>query len=239
MPELLKIIQSRQSTRGPFDPEHPVSKKDLQKILEAGRWTPSAHNMQNFEILVVDDKKLLKAISGIKVIFSEAFIRENFQQLSFSEEELQKKKVGLLGTWFPPELRNPEAKMNDAANEKLAAGQIRLIQTSPVLLMVIFDPAKRAPDSEGDFLGTMSLGCMLENMWLMAHSLGIGFHVVSDITNPPTNQEIKKLLNIPPNLKLALSVRLGYPVGKGNYLRVRRDIADFTHHNRYENKGIE
>lgn len=66
MPEILKLIKERESVRGPFDPERPISKQDLQQILEAGRWAPTAHNMQNFEIIVVDDPKLLEAFGKIK-----------------------------------------------------------------------------------------------------------------------------------------------------------------------------
>ena len=35
---------------------------------------------------------------------------------------------------------------------------------------------------ENDFLGVISLGCAMENMWLMAHSLGIGVHIVSSLS---------------------------------------------------------
>jgi nitroreductase len=72
------------------------------QILEAARWAPTAHNMQNFEIIVVDDKTQLEKLGKIKSRISEDFLRENYQQLSFSEEELLKKKVGILGTMFPP-----------------------------------------------------------------------------------------------------------------------------------------
>jgi nitroreductase len=58
--DLLKLIKKRQSSRVPFDSEKFISKLDLQKILEAGSWAPTAHNMQNFEVVVVDDKKLLE-----------------------------------------------------------------------------------------------------------------------------------------------------------------------------------
>ena len=64
--------------------------------------------MQNFEIIVVDDKKILKEIGNIKYEISDVFIKENFKQLSFSEEELINKKIGLLGTMFPEFMRNPE-----------------------------------------------------------------------------------------------------------------------------------
>jgi nitroreductase len=100
MTDILKLIQQRQSTRVPHDPNRPVAKDDLRQIIEAARWAPTAHNMQNFEILVVDDKKVLEKIGNIKSQVSEAFIRENNQQLSFSEEELLQKRLGSLVLCF-------------------------------------------------------------------------------------------------------------------------------------------
>jgi nitroreductase len=239
MQEVLELIQERKSARTLFDPERPVAKQDLRQILEAARWSPTAHNMQNFEIIVVDDKKLLEAIGNIKYTISETFIRENYQQLSFSEEELLRKKVGLLGTMFPPALRTPDAKPG-AADEKMVSFFGRLIQTSPVMLIVVYDPSKRAPASEGDFLGIMSLGCVMENMWIMAQSFGIGFHVLSVLSADEVEDEVKSLLNIPENLKIAFASRLGYPVSPpSKYLRVRRAVEDFTHYNRFGNKSID
>lgn len=237
--EILKLIQERQSTRMSFDPEREVSKQDMEKILEAARWAPTAHNMQNFEIIVVDDKNLLETIGNLRSPVSETFIRENYQQLSFSEEELLKKKVGLLGTMFPPAMRNPGAKLDKGTDELLASFQGRLIQTSSALLIIVCDPGKRAPASEGDFLGIVSLGCVMENMWLVAHSLGIGFHIVSAISADPVEKQLKKLLNIPKKLRIAYSVRLGYSAKPVKYLRVRRDIEEFTHHNRFGGKGLD
>lgn len=233
MADIVKLIQKRKSLRIPFDAERPVAKKDLLKILEAARWAPTAHNMQNFEIIVVDDKKILKAIGNIERPISETFIRENYPQLSFTEEELLKKKTGLLGTMFPQSWRNPDFRL-DKIDEKEAAAVPRSMPGSPVLLVVVYDPGKRAPASEGDFLGIISLGCVMENMWLLAASLGIGLHIVSSLSSEP---EVKKILSIPDDLTIAFSCRLGYPVAKpAKYLRVRRDVKDFAHHNRYGDK---
>jgi nitroreductase len=38
--DVLKLIQERQSARGPYDSERPVAKDDLRQILEAGRGGP-------------------------------------------------------------------------------------------------------------------------------------------------------------------------------------------------------
>ena len=82
MNEFLKIIQERHSARVAFDPNHQIAKRNLEQILEAARWTPTAHNMQNFEI-VVDDKKQLEAIGKIRSQVSDTFLRENYQQTFF------------------------------------------------------------------------------------------------------------------------------------------------------------
>jgi nitroreductase len=103
-----------------------------------------------------------------------------------------------------------------------------------------YDPTRRAPASEGDFLGIISLGCVLENMWLMANSLGISFQVMSVLGIESIGEDVKNILNIPKHLKIAFTFRLGYALRTPTkYLRVRRDVEDFTHHNRYGNKNVD
>jgi nitroreductase len=235
MANLLKLIEERHSSRGLFDRKHSVTKKHLTQILEAGRWAPTAHNMQNFEVLVIDNEQVLKEIGHIKSQVSEEFIRENYEQLSFSKKEFIQKKVGILAAMFPPSWTDP-ARLHEAVREGPWPLQER-IQGSPTLLIVLYDSRKRAPASEGDVLGIMSLGCVMENMWLMAQSLGIGFHILSVFSGIPVEKKAKKILNIPEYMKIAFAARLGYPRSAvTNYLRVRRDVKDFTHHNRFGNK---
>jgi nitroreductase len=237
MSEILRTIQERQSARVPYDQNRQVSREDLQKILEAAKWTPTAHNMQNFDIIVVDDKSVLEKIGSIKSKISEEFLRENYEQLSFSKEELLKKKTGILGSMFPPEWVDPE-KIHEAVKKASPMPLTQSIRGSPTLLIVIYDSRKRAPASHGDILGFISLGCLMENMWLMAQSLGVSMQILSAFSAPPVETEIKKLLEVPDQMKIAFTCRVGYPSGAGKYLRVRRDTEDFAHHNKYGNKGI-
>jgi nitroreductase len=238
MADVLKIIQQRRSLRAHFDPNRSVSKENLRQILEAARWAPTAHNMQNFEILVVDDKEVLEKIGKIKSRVSEAFIRENYQQLSFSEEELLQKKVGILGNNFPPDWRDP-TKLDKAIRESAPSPLNQRIGGSPLLLIVIHDSRTRAPASEGDLLGLISLGCVMENMWLMAQSLGISVHILSVFSGDAVEKEVKRILSVPEYMKIAFALRLGYPVSKlAKNLRVRRDIETLTHHNGFGNKGF-
>ncbi len=225
--QVLKLIKERHSSRLPFDTSRPVAKTDLKKILEAGSWAPTAHNMQNFQMVIVDDAKILKEIGNIKGRISMVFIRENYKQLSFSRAELLKKKTGIMGNMFPKSWITPGATIDKNSNS-------RPMLSAPVLAVMLYDPSKRAPASEGDFLGIISLGCVLENMWIMASALGLSFHVVSSLAAGPVEKDVKRILGIPPKLRVVFAIRLGYPVSKAaKYLRVRRDTKDFTRYNKY------
>ena len=235
MDELLKIMRQRQSSRIPFDVARKVKKADINKILEAARWTPSAHNMQNFEIVLIDDQSIIKKIRQLESPISIDFVRENYRQLSFSVDELKKKKTGILGTMFPPSWRTPNPRLEDLERESDHDSEERHNQMlpTPLLILVLYNPQHRAPASEGDFLGIMSLGCMMENMWLMANSMGLGFHVLSSLSESLVERKIKKMLKIPDPLMIAISFRVGYPSVKTKSLRVRRDISDFVYTNDY------
>jgi nitroreductase len=233
--EILRVIKERHSTRGKFDPNHTITKDSLNAILEAARWAPTPHNMQNFEIIVIDNANILEKIGKIEYMISEDFVRENYQQLSFSKEELLMKKVGLLGTMFPPELRNPDIYSNNSSSERLVTNIGRFFQSNQTLLVIIYDPDKRAPASEGDFLGIMGLGCVMENMWLMAQSMGIAFHVISALNTDPVEYKVKSILKIPQNMKIAVGMRMGYSTStQETRLRVRREKEDFVHYNQFK-----
>jgi UDP-N-acetyl-D-mannosaminuronate dehydrogenase len=111
--------------------------------------------MQNYEIIVINDEKLLRTIGSIKSQASAEFIRENYQQLSSSRKELRRRKVGILGTAFPPSWRDP-ARLDEAVRDAKPEPLQETIQGSPTILIVLYDPRKRAPASQGDFLGIES-----------------------------------------------------------------------------------
>jgi nitroreductase len=239
MTDILKIIRERHSTREPFDPHRPIKKQDLNQILEAARWAPTAHNMQNFEILVVDAKEQLENLAKIPVEMSESFLRENYAQLSFSKEELHIKKTGLLAEMFPPSWTNPEAWGSDSDYTSQSAFLGKSIADAPLLLIVLYDCTRRAPASAGDVLGHMSLGCVMENMWLMSQSLGVGFHVLSAFSGDAVEKNVRNMLHIPRNMKIAFACALGHSIiAADSSTRVRRDIKDFVHHNQFNHKDV-
>ncbi len=59
--DLLEFIKSRRSIRSFQDKQVPDN--EIQMILEAGRWTPSASNKQPWEFYLIRDKEILKEIA--------------------------------------------------------------------------------------------------------------------------------------------------------------------------------
>ena len=230
MADTLETIRRRRSLRMPFALARKPDSEDVAAILEAASWAPTAHNMQNFEVVVVSDPAVLEAVRAIRRPPSETFIRENFGQLSFTEEELRQRRTGIMGTMFPPAWRDPDFRLDRFSADEIDA-MSRPMPPTPLLLVFLYDPSRRAPASEGDFLGIVSLGCVMENVWLEAESRGLGLHIVSSLAEDP---ELRELLAIPDDRVVAFTARLGYPAGEpAPYVRVRREIEDFAHRDRY------
>lgn len=234
MHDVFDCIRERHSARVAFDPERRIAAGDLRRILEAVRWAPTAHNMQNFEVIVVDDRACLEAIGAIRSVPSTDFLRENYAQLSFSREELVERRTGVLAEMFPPAWRTPFADPATAVDAEHASLR-RSLHGCPTLLLVVYDVRKRAPASEGDVLGIMSLGCVMQNLWLATEALDIGMQVLSAVSGEAVEDRLHRLLHIPSWLKIGFACRLGYASSgeRADYLRVRREITDFTHHDRY------
>jgi len=180
-------------------------------------------------------KKVIETLGNIESVISEEFIRENFEQLSMSEEELKRKKVGILGTQFPPKWRDA-SKLDEGIKEREPTPLSYTIRGGNTILLIFYDRRKRAPASEGDVLGFLSLGCVMENIWLTAQSLGISMHIMSAFGG--VQKELKKILNIPEYMEFGFACKLGYPISEKKYLRVRRDIGSFIHHNRFGEKWL-
>lgn len=225
------LVHRRHSERVAFDPQEPPAERDVRAILESARWAPTVHNMQNFEIVVVDAPEVLDAIGRVRGSASEEFVKEHRAQLSYSEEELEARGTGLLAT-TPASWPTGYGSGNEVAEG--GYGYLgEAVGASPVIMVVLYDPSKRAPASKGDFLGIMSLGCVMENMWLTAEALGISLQIMSVFGDPKVEGELRGILAVPEPVRIAFACRIGYRAESEHLPRVRRQVDRFVHRNRY------
>jgi nitroreductase len=236
MRDLLEIMWQRHSCRAPFDPERKIREEDLQRILDAARWAPTAHNVQNFEIIVVDDARRLAEISRLHLPPSETFEVDSYRQLSFSEAESLRTKTGLLASMFPASWHERDAEPG-AGSATYHTYLGRSIPPCAALLIVVYDLRLRF---SADALCIMSLGCVMQNVWLMVESLGISMQILSAVSEFEVQDHLRRILAVPGHMNIAFAARLGYPVAAAeSHLRVRRRIQDFTHRNRYVERETE
>lgn len=62
--DVFEAIGKRHSYRGEYG-EEPVSRRDLEKIVDAGIRAPSGYNDQTTSFVIVDDSRLIEAIAEI------------------------------------------------------------------------------------------------------------------------------------------------------------------------------
>lgn len=75
MVDLLEIIKARRSIRS-YKKEK-IKKEDVLKIVEAGRWAPSASNNQPWRFIVVEDEDIIKKIGdATKILTINLFVKD-------------------------------------------------------------------------------------------------------------------------------------------------------------------
>jgi nitroreductase len=140
----------------------------------------------------------------------------------------------MLASSFPSAWTNPEAWNPESDYRSQLTFLGRAIGETPLMMFVVYDATKRAPGSEGDPVGLISLGCVLENMWLVCESLELGLHVLTVVSDGPVEHKLKDVLRVPANMKIAFACSIGYAADPlASYTRVRRDLNDFVHYNKF------
>lgn len=228
--QLQDLLLARHSSRVPFDPTRRVTEDELAEIVEAARWAPTAHNMQNYQLIVVDDTEVLTALGHIAAPISREFIIENYAQLARTRALLEQRGTGLLATQFPRawwagDPRHAPVDASRTLSDTLAG--------APMLIVVVYDAMKRAPASPGDFLGAVSLGCVLENMWIAAHAAGLDAQVVSAVSASTVEPTVRHILAVPEPWRVAFAIRIGHALAESQLPRVRRAPANFVGRNAF------
>lgn len=170
MNEVLKAIKERRSIRH-FLPT-PVGEEDLNRIVEAGLWAPSARNGQPWHLTV---------LTGLERI--DAVTRELKDAVARMPENPYKAFVGAKG--------------------------YTVNYHAPALVIVSADPQSAAH-------ATADCACVLQNMFLAAHSLGIGSCWINQLGSACAEPGFRAFLTglgLPENHHIYGCAALGYADG--------------------------
>ena len=250
-------ITQRRSHRGTFQ-DRAIDAADLEKLIEAARWTPSPFNVQPWELVLVqeaDGKTALADVTERAIVeqFKDAkFLDDNSRWMRLTQADLEEFGDGVLLTdhvTLPKLLQDaPDGLLEGVLkNAKaftllghLGAGKIPAkeiaaqVREAPLLILVTMNCKRYPPGDGGTRWMWLSMGMLIQNVLLAATALDIGVQFVSAPLEHPENRErVRQLFNIPTAHEVITLLRLGY-VEERRGDSVRLQSSEFIHFEKRE-----
>ncbi len=205
--DLFDAIQGRKSIRR-FK-QAPVSDEDIRKILDAGRWAPSANNTQPWSFIVIKDKTVLRKMAEA--------VREMIDRMiPFVENEKQAQRLAAYKSNYYTFFENAPVVIA-VCMESYDAG------TDKLLARMGYSPedVKRLRPLPG----LQSVAAAIQNMLLAIHALGYGS---CWMTGPLVAQEsFEKILGFGKEKFIAALLPVGVP-DENPPARSRKPLEDMT-----------
>lgn len=224
--DLFSAIKQRRTTNGPFRPE-PIAPQHLHLLLEMAARAPSHFNSQPWRFIVVQDaarRQRIAEIAGesMRLLMEEGrFWRRYSRYFRFSREEAEQSADGIHFDSMPgvlkPFARYVFSPKGGAMMNKLQVPRVlghdaqRLVATSPLLLGITLTRSEYQAGELSALYSVISLGAVIQTIWLTATALGIGMQFVSTPMEVEGQWEkIVALLGVPDDHALLVVFRLGY-----------------------------
>lgn len=193
------VIYRRRSVR--FYKKKQVPEYLVRRILEAGRFAPSAGNAQTWKFIVVRNEKFIGEMTGAVVDICKRAMK--FANYLDPGTENKKWRANLLMRTLP----NMFHPIPFGAMKFIAEGKLGLWHGAPTVVLILADV--RSPGAPA-----IDVGIAGQNMVLAAHSYGLGTCWVSFCKPLGMDFRWKKRLGIKYPYKLFTSVAIGYPRGR-------------------------
>ena len=193
--DIEKVIYRRRSNR--IYKKAPVPREMLERILEAGRFAPSAGNNQPVRFIVVDDRAMIDEIEqGVSWVLKQ--LRKSYLDRGPAPRFF----VRLYGLSKPGEI--DLRPMQAIAATYREGSELHLFHHAPCLILVLGDRR-----GVGDF--HTDCGIAAQNVVLAAHALGLGTCYVGLIKPINLLGKLKKKLGIEYPYQVATSITVGFP----------------------------
>ena len=254
---IFDAITQRRSHRGTFQ-NRAIDAADLEKLIEAARWTPSPFNVQPWELVLIQESKGKAALAdvterAIVAQFKDAkFLDDNSRWMRLTETDLKALGDGVLLTdhvTLPKLLQDAPDKLLEGMlkNAKsftllgnLGAGKIPAkeiaaqVHEAPLLMLVTMNCKRYPPGDGGTRWMWLSMGMLIQNVLLAATALEIGVQFVSaPLERHADREQIRQLFNIPTSHEVITLLRMGY-IEENSGNSVRLQPSEFVHFEKIE-----
>lgn len=209
--EVERVIYKRRSNRIFKDAQ--VPKNTIKRILEAGRFAPSAGNCQPYKFIVITDKEVIRELEhgAMKLL-------RTLKNLYLDKKGGRRLWKNMIFTCFSMIKINSADPRPITAMEKADKFDEKIYWNAPAVIVI-------CKDKRGISNPDLDAGICAQNMILAAHSLGLGTCYISLPMEPlsyPIMSKIRKRLGIGYPWVAVTSIALGYPKGRIDRI-VKRD----------------
>jgi len=193
-----KVIMERRSIRSFKD--KPIPDSLIRRVLEAGRFSPSAGNAQPWKFIVVTDPEIIAKMEKTTIKLTKLIMWFVDYERNFIRKIFLKPLVKIIARFRPNELHPiPFNLMQRIAAEKVP---VYHNPTAIILLLV---------DKRGVGRPPLDMGIAGQNMVLAAHSLGLGTCWIGMITVLMKLPQWRKFFNVKYPYSLDDCLILGWP----------------------------
>ncbi len=192
------VIYRRRSVR--YFKKEQVPEYLVRRVLEAGRFAPSAGNGQTWKFIVVRDQQMLKDMAE-EVVTVTKRVKKFADYMEPGHEKKEWRAKMLMRTM--PNMFHP---IPFGAMNLMAEGKLGVWHDAPTVVLMLAD--KRTPGSPA-----IDLGITGQNMVLAAHSFGLATCWVSFAKPLTMIPKWRKKLGIKSPYALLTSLAIGYPKG--------------------------
>lgn len=210
--ELLELAKSRRTCRR-FKPGPPIPEESITKMLEMARWAQSGANGQPWEFIVVRDPETLKKMNEIAFEARvESYIVEQTRMEEYRHQAHAFGSTRLGG-------------MEDASVVIVVMGDRRVLPATALRAWMVV-----AEGGEGAHYAK-NIGNATQYLHLAAAALGLATRWVS--VQRGTEQQFKRLLNVPDAIDIHTLIPVGYRANKPPP-PYRRELSEFVHYEKYD-----
>lgn len=224
--DLLEAILKRKTTNTAFA-DKKVSDEHIRLLIEMASHSPSHFNSQPWKFIVIEDKKIISTIakiagdSMVKLMDDGRFWKQYRKYFRFSEEEMEKTKDGIhidhLPSFLKPFAKSIFSEAGGKVISKFKVSRIlgndeeKLVATSPLLFVILLTKEEYKKDELSGFYSVVSMGAVIQTLWLVTTSIGMGMQFISTPGEIPEKwKEISDMLENPDTFEMMAVFRMGY-----------------------------
>ena len=194
--QVLELIRSRRSKR--LFKETTVERDVIEKVLEAARFAPSAHNEQSTEFVVIQDKTVVHEIATLTAGYLGKLAKQFQNPIG---RTIMRFVLGRRGAAYVAELA-PEM---EGLVSLFTSGTDWILRDAPVLVLF-------CADSAGEFFAKVNANLALHNAALAAETVGLGcFYAGFVVLASDREDSIARLVSLPETHKIYGALAMGYP----------------------------